>query len=354
MLAYFDTAIGWPEVFKRTLKETQADRALGLAAELAYYFFLSLFPAILVLLALASLIPSLDVAGRATNALAGVAPPDVINIVRDQLTKVSQSGHGGLLSFGLLAALWSSSSAMVSVIDALDQAYDVKDLRSWWRQRLTAILLTVGVAIFIVAAFTLVVAGPQLADLVASDVGLGAVFTWGWKILQWPIALALVAVGIGLIYYFAPDVEQDWVWLTPGALLATVLWLVASLAFRFYVVHFGSYNATYGTIGGVIVLLTWLYVSALAILVGAEMNAEIEHASPHYLATPEPLQGQRRVIGARAARQYRERQFGTPAAQPAAKAADVIPTATPHLAPGRASAIVAGLIAALVGRRTRT
>ncbi len=351
MLTYFKTAIGWGEVLKRTMRETQADNGFGLAAQLAYYFFLSLFPALLFLLALTSLTPGLDLVGRATGALSGVAPPDVIHIIGDQLTKITQGSHGGLLSFGVIAALWSSSAAMVAIIDVLDRAYDVTDARPWWKQRLTAILLTVGVAAFVIAAFTLVVAGPQLADLVARHVGLGAVFEWTWKIVQWPVAFLLVVVAIGLIYYFAPDVEQDWVWLTPGALLATVLWLVGSLAFRFYVVNVGSYNATYGAIGGVMVLLLWLYLTGLVIIVGAEMNAEIERASPHAAAAGAPVPGQRKVIGARAAKQFRERQQSGP--RPVVRPAVRVPSASTPLAAARLGALVGGVVAALFGRRTR-
>jgi membrane protein len=349
VLAYFETALGWRDVLKRTVHETQADNGLGLAAQLAYYFFLSLFPALLFLLALAGMLPGFDMVGQATAALAGVAPPEVVALVREQLTKVAEGSNSGLLSFGVVAALWSGSSAMVSVIGALDAAYDVEDARPWWKQRLTAILLTLGVAAFIIAAFTLVIGGSQLAEFAAARAGLGPVFEWTWRIVQWPVAFALVALGVGLIYYFAPDVEQDLVWLTPGCVAATLLWLVSSLAFRFYVANFGSYNATYGTIGGVMVLLLWLYLTGLSILVGAEMNAEIEHAAAHSVGAGAPVPGVRKVIGSRAARQFRERQreriHSIPDVERPRRRA-------PLNAVGRAGAVVAGL-ASLFGRRTR-
>jgi len=349
MLAYFTTTLGWRELLKRTVHETQADNGLGLAAQLAYYFFLSLFPALLFLLALASIIPGFDLVGRGTEALAGIAPPEVMNVVREQLTKVAEGSHGSLLSFGVAAALWSSSSAMVALIEALDAAYDVKDARPWWKQRLTAILLTLGVALFIIAAFTVVIAGPQLAELVTNRVGLGPAFDVTWRLVQWPLAFVLVASGIGLIYYFAPDVDQDFVWLTPGCVVATLLWLVSSLAFRLYVGNFGSYNATYGTIGGVIVLLLWLYLTGLSILIGAEMNAEIEHAAPHAAEAGAPVPGVRKVIGARAARKFRDRRQGR--IQPRAEAP--LPGTAPAVRPGRAGAVLAAVIASLFGRRTR-
>ena len=350
MLAYFDTNLGWSELLKRTAKDTQADNGLGLAAQLAYYFFLALFPTLLFLIALAGVFASEGMMTRVVDMLGGAAPPDVINIIRGQLISLSQGNQGGIMTFGVVAAVWSSSAAMVALIDSLNRAYDVEDARPWWKQRVTAILLTVGVAVFILASFALVVFGPQLAEAIASRVGFGAVFEWTWKILQWPIVFALVATAFGLIYYFAPDVDQDFVFLTPGSVVATVLWLVGSLAFRFYVVNFGSYNETYGTIGGIMVLLLWLYISALCVIVGAEMNAEIEHASDHGKAPGEKTPGERKTIGARAAREFRDRQNRTPAPAPAPGVVHR-PRTSPATAFARIGVLFGGLITALVGRR---
>jgi membrane protein len=306
MLAYFDVRLSLVELLKCTFKETQTDNDLGLAAQLAYYFFLALFPALLFLIALAGFLPAGDLVARVVTMLQNAAPPEVIAIIRDQLTQIAGSESSGILTFGVVAALWSSSAAMVAIVDALNRAYDVEDARPWWKQRLTAILLTIGVAMFVLVSFALVIAGPQLAEYVAARVGFGAAFEWTWKIAQWPIVFALVATAIGLIYYFAPDVEQDFVWITPGSLTATLLWLLGSLGFRYYVVNFGSYNETYGAIGGVMVLMIWLYLTGLVIIVGAEMNAEIEHASAHGKAVGEKVPGERKMIGPRAARAFRE------------------------------------------------
>jgi membrane protein len=163
----------------------------------------------------------------------------------------------------------------------------------------------------------------------------------------------LVATAIGFIYYFAPDVEQDFVWITPGSLVATALWLVGSLAFRFYVVNFGSYNETYGAIGGVMVLMLWLYLSGLVIVVGAEMNAEIEHASPHGKAAGEKVAGERKTIGPRAARQFREERTHAAADEtiPVAPPATPRPPVARTLA--RTGAIAGGAVAMLFGRRGR-
>jgi membrane protein len=352
MLGYFQIPIGWGELVKRTAKETSADNGLGLAAQLAYYFFLALFPALLFFIALASFVISPEMIDRVVNMLAGIAPGAVVEIIRDQLQELSKSQSGGLMTFGVAAAIWSSSAAMLGLIDALNRTYDVEDARSWWKQRLIAILLTIGVAIFILLSIALVIMGPQLAEWVASQVGLGAAFEWTWKILQWPLVFALIVTAFGLIYYFAPNVDQDFAWLTPGSVLAAVLWLAGSVAFRFYVVNFGSYNATYGTIGGVMVLMLWLYLSGLVIIVGAEMNAEIEHASPHGKEPGEKVPGQLKKIGPRAAREFEERKRqGTtrPAAVPAAAPRHV----QPGMAAARGGVLLGGLMAAVFGRRIK-
>jgi membrane protein len=351
MLAYFDTTLGWGELVKRTVKETQADKGFGLAAQLAYYFFLALFPALLVLIALAGVFTDAGLVERLVNMMSGAVPPDVISIIRDQLIRISQGQQGGILTFGVLAALWSSSAAIVSLIDSLNSAYDVEDSRPWWKQRLVAIALTVGIAVFIIASFALVLAGPEIADWLAGRFGLGSAFAWTWKIVQWPIVFVLVALAFGLVYYFGPDVEQDFVFLTPGSVLATVLWLLGSLAFRFYVMNFASYNETYGAVGGVMVLLLWLYLSGLVVIVGAEMNAEIEHASPHGKAAGEKVPGERKTIGARAAREFRERQRSSGTRQPAAVLRP--PKGWGTAAFARAGVLLSGAVTELFGRRIK-
>jgi membrane protein len=233
-----------------------------------------------------------------------VAPAEISSLITEQLQKLTESEDGGILTVGFLVALWSSSAATVSVVDALNRAYDIDEARPWWKVRLTAIALTLALALTLIVATVLVLAGPAAADWLAARTGWGAPFEWGWKILQWPLVVALVAVGLGLLNYFGPDAEQDWEWITPGALLSSLLWLLTSLAFKLYVANFGSYNETYGSLGAVIVLMLWLYLSGVAILTGAEMNAEIEHASPHGKAPGEKVPGQRKLLGARAARAF--------------------------------------------------
>jgi membrane protein len=252
------------------------------------------------------------------GAVGGVVPADVITIIQSQIGKISEGDDGGILTLGLVVAIWSSSTAMMGLIDALNRAYDIEESRPWWKVRLLAVALTLALAAFVLVAFALVLVGPTVADHVARVTGLGAVFAWAWKILQWPVILALVALGAGLVYYFAPDAEQEWVWVTPGSVLTTVLWLLGSLGFKFYITNFGTYAETYGAIGGVMVLLLWFYHSGLVMLLGAELNAEIEHASPYGKAAGEKVPGQRRAIGVLAFARHQGRTAAAPPPRPGA------------------------------------
>ena len=298
MLAFLKVPLSWGEILKRTFYEAfWKDNCLGMAAQLAYYFFFALFPALLVLVALASYFPVTTLIDDMFRTLGGFAPPEVLSIITDQLKKISEGEDGGLLTAGMAITLWSSSGAMTAIIDTVNRAYNIEEGRAWWKVRLIAIALTIGVSLFILASFALVIVGPTAAERVAAMLHFGDAFEWTWKILQWPIIFALVSAAIAGIYYWGPDAEQDWVWLTPGAISATLLWLLASLGFKYYVASMGSYTETYGAIGGFMVLMLWFYISGFVILIGAEMNAVIEHASPHGKDSGEKVPGERRKIG---------------------------------------------------------
>ena len=262
MLRAFDVPISWRELLKRTIEEISDDDILGRAAQLAYYLLLALVPAMVFLVALTSFLPG-DAIERMVTALNGIAPPEMVQIIEGQLRSLSAGESGGLLTFGFLMALWSSSAALVAIIAALNGAYDIKEGRPWWRVRLIAIGLTVLLGALILVAFSLVLVGPFAAEWLAGYFGFSSLFEWAWTILQWPVAFTLVAVGLAVVNYYGPDAEQKWVWVSPGSVAATTLWLLVSLVFRTYVVNFGNYNETYGTLGGVIILMLWLYISAL-------------------------------------------------------------------------------------------
>ena len=268
----------------KTAKEVIDDDCLGMAAQLAYYFALALFPALLFVVALASYLPY-DVITDAVNSMASFAPPEVLSIVRGQIESIASGEPTGILTIGILGALWSSSGAMTSILSALNKAYDIPETRPWWKVRLIAIGLTIGLVVFILLAFSIIIAGPNAGQWVARWLGLSSTFDLVWTLVRWPLTFALATTGIAMVFYFAPDADQDWVWVTPGSIATTLLWVAFSLLFRLYVTTIGDYTATYGALAGAAVLLLWLYFSALALLIGGELNSEIEHAANPELKT---------------------------------------------------------------------
>ncbi len=264
----------------RVWNEFNREEALDRAAALSYYLLFAVFPMLLFLTALLAVLPIPHLMDRLMGYAAQALPPDAASMLRKTLGEVLGTTHGGgLLSVGAVLALWAGSTGMASVINALNVAYDVEDPRPWWKRRLVAIALTLGFCVFLVVALVLMVFGPKIGESLAGHLGLGGVFAVVWNAVSVPVAVALVLVGIALVYYFAPAVEQEWRWLTPGSLTALVLWVAMSMGLRYYVGHFANYNATYGSIGGVILLLLWLYLTGVVLLLGAEVNSEIEHAA---------------------------------------------------------------------------
>ena len=304
--------LSWQELVRRTYQKATEDNLLDLAAQLAYYFFLALFPAILFLLALASFFPLQNITDDIGPALGTVVSPEVSQLIQDQMMRLGNAESGGLLTFGVLAALWSSSAALVSIVAALNRAYDITESRPWWKVRLVAIGLTVGTALLVLVGLSLVLGGPALATYLGDTLGWGPLFKWAWLLIQWPLVFAMITTALGLVYYFGPDAEQDWVWVSPGALVGTILWLVVSLGFKIYVAKFTDYNASYGAVGGVIVMLLWFYISGIALIIGAEMNATIEHASPYGKPPGQKSPAGKRLLGARAARAFQQQPAPIP------------------------------------------
>jgi membrane protein len=280
------------ELLERTGKEVIDDDCLGMAAQLAYYLALALFPALIVLVALVSYLPW-SVLDGLVGTIDRVAPGEIVRLVRDQISEVASGNSGGLLTIGVLAAVWTSSSALVAIVSTLNRAYEVTDARPWWKVRLVSIALTLGLTVFIVGALVLLLAGPAITKYIELTMGWGSLAADVWSIVQYPLIFALASLGIAIVYYYAPDVEQDWVWITPGSIAACVLWFVVSFGLKIYVSQFSTYNETYGALGGAAILLLWMYLTGLAILVGGELNAEIEHALPGGKAPGEKVPGQR-------------------------------------------------------------
>lgn len=267
---------------KRVWSDMAEDRVFGRAAELAYYFLLALFPLLLFLTSVIGIVLGSGTGLRhgLFEYLAAILPGSASALISSTMYEVSASSGGGKISFGILAALWAASNGMGAISDSLNAAYDVEESRPWWKQRLTAVGLTLVLALLIISALVLVLYGGRIADWMAASYGFGSLFTIAWSVLQWPIVLIFLILGFGLIYYWAPDVKyQEWRWITPGSLVAVVLWLLVSLGFRLYLHFFNSYSATYGSLGAVIVLMLWFYLTGLAILIGGEINSDIENAA---------------------------------------------------------------------------
>lgn len=280
--------------------EILGDDVFGRAAQLSYYFLLALFPLLILLTSVFGLLMGSDeLRQNLFNYLSQVMPPSALQLTDTTLREVTSASSGGKISFGILATLWAASNGMGAITEALNVAYDVKEARPWWKTRLTAIILTIGLSVLIIGALILVLAGGRIASEVAASFSFGNVFTWSWRVLQWPLVLAFMLLAFALIYYFAPNVKnQKWKWITPGSVIGVFLWLLVSFAFRVYLQFFDSYSATYGSLGAVIILMLWLYLTGAAVLIGGEVNAEIEHAAAEAGAPDAKLKGEKSTAAA--------------------------------------------------------
>lgn len=267
------------ELARRVWDDMQKVELMGRAAQLAFYFLLALFPALLFFTALVGLFPLESSVPELLNYLRYVLPGDALSLVKKTIQQVVQGSGESLLSLGLLGALWASSSGMTAMMDALNAIYKAPETRPLWKVRAIAIATTVGLAGFILISTTLVLSGEHLADWVAAVFGFGGAFTVLWTVLKWPLVCAFMFLVVAVIYYVAPDVKQNWYWVTPGSTVAVVLWLIVSLGFKLYVEYLGDYNAVYGSIAGVIVLMMWLYLNGVVLLLGGEINAAIGKAA---------------------------------------------------------------------------
>ncbi|MFN0122632.1 MAG: YihY/virulence factor BrkB family protein [Blastocatellia bacterium] len=256
--------------------ECEKDDVAGRAAQLAYYFLFSLFPMMLFLAALLAFLPIPNLLDNLLDYFSRVLPPEAYKLIRGTAAEVLSKPRFGLLSLGLLVSLWSSSSAMMSVIYLLNIAYSVPESRPWWRQRLLAIILTFGLALFIITALALIFFGGTMGEYMARQLGFGETFHAFWTLAQWPMLIGFMLFALDLVYFFAPNMQLRWRWVTPGAVFAMTCWIGISIGLRYYLSGFADYNITYGSIGSVIVLMLWLYLTGLLLLVGAEINGGLE------------------------------------------------------------------------------
>ncbi len=274
----------------RVWARAEEDEIFGRSAQLAYYFLLALFPLLLFLI---TLFGYLNGAGshlrhRLLSYLGDVMPSSALQLVVATIDQATTARGGGKLSIGLLAAIWAASSGMNALGQSLNAAYDVRETRPWWKVRLISIGLTVALSTLIISALLIVLYGGRAGHSLAALIHEGRAFAVTWRILQWPIALAFVFITFSLIYHFAPDLApkrrarrlaaSDYRrrWFSPGVLVAIILWLLVSLGFRLYLHFFNSYSATYGSLGALIILMLWFYLTGAAILLGGEINCELE------------------------------------------------------------------------------
>ena len=267
---------------QRIIRQVNDDEIFGRAAQLSYYFLLALFPMLLVLINLLGFMAQrgTEFRSKLLSYLAAVMPSTAVALVRTTLDEISNASGGGKVSLGLLATLWAASNGMGAISQTLNTAYKIHESRPWWMVRLVSVLLTITLSVIIVAALAVVLYGGTIGEALAARFGFGALFSVLWLVLQWPIALIFVLATFNLIYNFAPNLKSHQrKWITPGAFVAVALWLLISFGFRFYLRYFDSYSVTYGSLGAVIVLMLWFYLTGVAILIGGEVNCEAERKS---------------------------------------------------------------------------
>jgi membrane protein len=265
----------WLDALKRSFREFVADDCIGLSQQIAFSSLLAFFPAVVVLVGLLGLFGAYDELERFLGTVAPGAVLDAIEIAQD-----SAKGRGGsavAVIVGSALAVWAASGAMNAVIKAVNRAYDRQETRPFWRVRLTAILLVILTGLVTAGVFLLIVFGGPIGEAIAKRAHLGSEFTLVWDIVRWPIAFTAILLFFALVFYVAPDVEhRSWKWISPGSLVGAVGWLALSAVFALYTSLSSSYDRTYGSLAGGIVLLLWLNYSAMALLFGAELNAELD------------------------------------------------------------------------------
>ena len=274
------------ELARRVWSEIDKDEVTDRAAALSYYFLFALFPALLFLTALLAYLPVEGLQDRLLAYASDVLPSDAASTLERTLKEIVTERRSGLLSIGVLAALWASSNGMASVMSTMNRVWGVKEQRSWWRRRLLAVGLTLGFSAFIIGSLLLLVFGGVIGEAAANLFGLGEVFKTVWNAVSIPLVIVCALFGIELVYYVAPAGPREWHWITPGAAFALVGWLGMSFGLRMWVSRFADYSATYGSIGGVILLMLWLYLTSVVLLIGAEIDAEIEAAARQEVQPP--------------------------------------------------------------------
>jgi membrane protein len=271
----------WKAVVIRAGKEAIDDQITDLAAALAYYSFLAIPSILLVALGVFSVFADESAVQSLIDRVGRVAPPEATALLEDSLTRMTQNSSGGwaMAIIGFLLALWTTTGAMTAFMRALNRAYDRKETRGFVRQRIVAILMVAIMLVAFALVFGLLVMGPALSGWIGDAVGLEAVLNWVWWVAQWPVLIVGLLLAFATVLYLGPNVEHPkWHFVTPGSVFAVVVWLLVSGIFAVYTAMFASYNKAWGSLAAVIIMLTWLWLTGLALLIGAEINAEAERS----------------------------------------------------------------------------
>jgi membrane protein len=280
---------GAKEVIVNVYNEVQRTRVLNIAAGLSYYFLLSLFPLLILLATVLGYLPVPNLFNQIMDLATRIVPGDAMGLVQRILRSVLTPDRGKLLSLGIIGTLWAASGGFSAMIDALDIAYDARKSRPMFKQRMVAVGLTFLTGGLMALSLVLTMIGSRAGIWIGSFLHLSNAFKFSWPYIRWSIIIGSIVLAMELLYFIGPNVQQRLKHSLPGAVLGTTLWILISAAVNAYVSHFANYNKTYGTIGAVIALMLWLYVSSIAILIGAELNSELLKAEGRKLKGQQAL-----------------------------------------------------------------
>jgi membrane protein len=288
---------GWKDILWRTYQQFNEDRLLAIAAGVVFYALLALFPAITALVSSYALVADAETVNDHLGMLSGILPAGTFSVVQDQVGRVLAKGEvklGTAFLFSFALALWSANGGVKAVIDALNVVYNEKEQRGFFKLNAVSLAFTLGGLVAILVAISLVVAAP----MVLATVGLGSITEILLRYARWPVLALFILLGLAVLYRYGPSRKNpQWKWISVGSALATVTWLIGSGLLSYYLSNYGNYDATYGSLGAAIGLMIWMWMSAIVILVGAELNSEIEHQT-----TKDTTEGDDKPIGVRGAK----------------------------------------------------
>jgi membrane protein len=270
------------ELGRRVWREFNEDEIMDRSAALSYYFVGSLFPLMLVGFSVLGYLagPGSQLRQSILRHVSMVLPGGADALIDKTLNEVMRASGGGKISFGIVASIWMAATGVAAVMSALNVVYDIRETRSYFRGRLVATGLMVAMSVCTVVGLAIALFGGLAAEWVGNHMNAGGTFVLAWKVIQWAVVASALLFAFALLYYFGPNLlDQHWEWVTPGSVVGFALWLAASLGLKAYISHFNTYSATYGSLGVVIILLLWFWVAGMAVLIGAEINSEIEHAA---------------------------------------------------------------------------